>query len=221
MQKTDADFLSFREAEGLVVAADEEWACMILIGIHTGLRLGELRALRWQDVYLKERRIVVRQAVSRGEVGPPKSGRTRDVDLSESAWKALTTQRHLRGPLVFCDMDGQMLTKGACKWPLWRACKRAGLGRRIGWHVLRHTFASLLVMKGVPIKTVQELLGHSTIEMTERYAHLSPNVKRDAVSKLDEASPQEPDEQPNQIKSMQRQSINNWCSGGAGDREVP
>lgn len=202
VQKTEADFLTFQEALNLVAAADEEWACMILIGIHTGLRLGELRALRWQDVYPKERRIVVRQAESRGEVGPPKSGRTREVNLSESAWKALTAQRHLRGPLVFCDMHGQMLTKGACKWPLWRACKRAGLGRRIGWHVLRHTFASLLVMKGVPIRTVQELLGHSTIEMTERYAHLSPNVKQDAVAKLDEAPPQESDKHPNQVDAV-------------------
>lgn len=70
------------------------------------------------------------------------------------------------------------------KWPLWRVCKRAGL-RRIGWHVLRHSFASHLVMKGVPLKVVQELLGHATMEMTMRYAHLSPNVGRDAVKLLD------------------------------------
>ena len=138
---------------------------------------------------------MVRQAVARGEIGPPKSGKARQVDLSETAWKALSAHRHLRGPYVFCDMDGEMVSKGACRWPLWRACDRAKLGRRIGWHALHHTFASHLVMRGVPIRTVQELLGHSTIEMTERYAHLSPDVKRDAVSKLDEAPPQGQDNQ--------------------------
>ncbi len=81
-----------------------------------------------------------------------------------------------------------MLKKNECKHPLWRACRRAGL-RRIGWHVLRHTFASHLVMRGVPLKAVQELMGHATIDMTMRYAHLSPHVAREAVKVLDAPAP--------------------------------
>jgi integrase len=53
------------------------------------------------------------------------------------------------------------------------------------WHVLRHTFASHLAMRGAPLKAIQELLGHATIEMTMRYAHLSPQVGIDAVALLD------------------------------------
>jgi len=53
------------------------------------------------------------------------------------------------------------------------------------WHVLRHTFASHLVMRGAAMKVVQELLGHATMEMTTRYSHLSPDVPRHAVKLLD------------------------------------
>jgi len=81
------------------------------------------------------------------------------------------------------------LLRAETKHPLRRACKRAGL-RQIGWHVLRHTFASHLVMRKAPIKAVQELMGHSTIVMTERYAHLSPDVRKDAVRLLDRPVPQ-------------------------------
>ena len=89
---------------------------------------------------------------------------------------------------MFSAEDGLMLPRGATKWPLWSSAKAAGL-RRIGWHVLRHTFASHLVMRGAPLKTVQELMGHSTIEMTMRYAHLSPDARRQAVELLDVREP--------------------------------
>ncbi len=182
--KPEFDFLTFEEAARLVEAADGEWKCMVLLAQRAGLRQGELLALRWEDVDLVAGRLLIRQSVTRGVVTEPKSGKGREVPLSEDARKALKAQRHLRGPLVFCTDDGRMLGKHECKHPIWRACKRAGL-RRIGWHVLRHTFASHLVMRGVSVKAVQELLGHATLDMTMRYAHLSPNVPREAVKLLD------------------------------------
>jgi integrase len=189
VKEADFDFLTFQEADAVLAGGDDgEWRTMILVAIKTGLRQGELLALRWSDLDLVAGRIVVRRAVARGIVGTPKSGKSREVPLSPEALSALKAHRHLRGELVFCDGDGGMLTKGQCKHPLWRACKRAGL-RRVGWHVLRHTFASHLVMRNAPLKAVQELLGHASITTTMRYAHLSPDARRDAVSLLDERHP--------------------------------
>lgn len=156
---------------------------MVLVASRTGLRFGELLALRWLDVDLEAGRLMVRRAVARGVVGTPKNGRSREVGLSKQPLAALRGHPR-RGALVFSAEDGSMLPRGATKWPLWSSAKAAGL-RRIGWHVLRHTFASHLVMRGAPIKTVQELMGHSTIEMTMRYAHLSPDARREAVELLD------------------------------------
>jgi site-specific recombinase XerD len=76
------------------------------------------------------------------------------------------------------------MTRDMVKRVMPLACRRAGL-RTVRFHVLRHSFASQLVMAGVPLKVVQELLGHSTIEMTMRYAHLAPAMHQEAVAKLD------------------------------------
>jgi integrase len=182
--QTKFDFLDFEEADRLLAGADPDWRAMIMVALKTGLRQGELLALKWDDVDLFAGRLVVRRNLSRGEITTPKNGKTREIPLGNDVGAALNRHRHLRGDLVFCKAGGTTLTKGGTKHPLWRACKRAGL-RRIGWHVLRHTFASHLVMRKAPMKAVQELMGHSTIAMTERYAHLSPDVRKDAVRLLD------------------------------------
>jgi integrase len=182
--KPEFDFLTFEEADRLVAAVEGEERTMILVALRTGLRFGELLGLRWQDVDLVAGRIVVRQSIVMGKVGTPKSGHAREVPLGEDVLKALKSHRHLRGQLVFCDMGGNILTQGEPRYWIERACRKAQL-RQVGWHVLRHTFASHLAMRGAPLKAIQELLGHATIQMTMRYAHLAPEVARDAVRLLD------------------------------------
>lgn len=177
-------FLSFGEAERLVAATEDAWQSLVLLALRTGLRMGELRALRWMDLDLVNGRVMVRQAVWRHTVGTPKSGKSGEVPLSEETVSALKASRHLKGELVFCRPDGTMLSLENMRWILWRACNCIKLPR-MGWHVLRHTFASHLVMRGAPLKAVQELLEHSDMKMTMRYAHLSPDARRDAVSLLD------------------------------------
>ena len=184
LPEQEFDFLSFEEAERLIDAAPGESQMMILLALRSGLRLGELLALRWQDLDLKAGRIFVRRNWVKGKIGTPKSGKAREVDLGDDAINALKRHRHLRGELVFCQADGSMLTIGEPRWYIRRACKLAGI-REVGWHVLRHSYASHLVMRGAPLKAVQDLLGHATIQMTMRYAHLSPAAKRDAARLLD------------------------------------
>ncbi len=180
------DFLTFEEAERLVTSAEPEWRVMILTALKTGMRHGELMELRWNpDVNLDLGLIKVSRAMFLGKVGTPKNSKPRDIPMGQQLKAELTDYgRQRRGNLVFSNERGEPLTAAQCRAPLDRACKAAGL-RHISWHVLRHTFASHLIMRGAPIRVVQELLGHSTITMTMRYSHLSPEAKHDAVRLLD------------------------------------
>lgn len=182
---SEDEFLTFDEAERLVAAASPEWQPMISVALKTGLRVGELLALRWADVDVVAGQLIVRRTLWKGEEGVPKGGRHRPVPLSDAAVAVLKAHRHLRGPYVFCDEAGARLTHSIVKDVVPQACLRAGLAKRITWHGLRHSFASHLVMRGASLKAVQELLGHESIEMTLRYSHLTPDVRRSAVQLLD------------------------------------
>lgn len=183
-QEPEIEFFGFEEADRLIGSAAPEWRTMIIVAVRTGLRIGELIGLRWEDVDLHTGQLHVRQAVALDRIGTPKSGKSRKLPLSREALDALKAHRHLRGELVFCADDGRMLRRNQCRRPLWAACRRAGL-RRIGWHVLRHTFASHLAIRGASLQVIQQLLGHATLEMTLRYAHLTPAAHQEAISLLD------------------------------------
>jgi integrase len=178
-------WLTPEEAARLTGAANDQWRVMVFTGLRAGLRLGELRALRWQDVDLDGGQIVVRQAAWENEVGTPKGGRAREVMLGEEIRAALAKHpRRLRCELVFPGQDGGLLDTSGCVWALRRIGTAAGLGH-VGWHVLRHTFASHLVQRGVKIMVVRDLLGHADIRTTMRYAHLAPDAGRSEVRLLD------------------------------------
>jgi site-specific recombinase XerD len=91
--------------------------------------------------------------------------------------------KHINSEYVFYREDGSKLLASTIRKPFEQALKRAGI-KGASFHTLRHTFASYLVMSGVDIRTVQELLGHKSLEMTMKYAHLSGSHKRAAVEQL-------------------------------------
>ncbi len=181
------DFLTFEEFSRLLDAmeADAERRALLLAAGEAGLRQGEIIALEWGDVDLVAGTLTVRRSSWRGHVGSPKSGRDRKIPLTKRLRAALKAARQLRSDLVFCYPDGKPLTRSAIEAAFRYACKRAGL-RRIGSHVLRHTFCSHLAMKGAAPKAIQDLAGHSTLAMTLRYMHLAPSALREAIGLLDD-----------------------------------
>ena len=177
------DFLSRDEAVCLIEAAQEEpWRAMITVALHTGLRIGELVALDWSDVDCEAGLLTVRRSAFRRHIVSTKSNRIRHVPLTSEAREALRTIERPPGP-VFRRSDRAIDDQVARRF-LTTLGPQLGFSR-LGWHMLRHTFASQLVTAGVSIKAVQELLGHSDVRTTMRYAHLAPSALRDAVRVLE------------------------------------
>lgn len=176
-------FLDFEEAGRLAAALSGQVRVMIVVALNTGLRIGEIIALRWSDLDLKAKRMTVQRTDYYGIEDVPKSGEFREIPLNERVAAALSEHRHLRSKRVFCHPDGSAIKYRQCGAMIEHACRAAGI-RAVTWHVLRHTFASHLVQHGVSIKAVQELLGHGDITTTMRYAHLAPGIKDEAVATL-------------------------------------
>jgi integrase len=147
---------------------------LILFAINTGLRCGDLLDLTWEETDIGEKRLSLIMGKTR---------RRLEVPLNETALAILTRKQAVQhGPYVFYNpVTGDRFhdLKGGFNAVL----KRAGL-TGITWHTLRHTFASRLTRSGVDLVTVMELLGHSTINTTMRYAHSNHETKARAVAQL-------------------------------------
>lgn len=178
-------FLDDGECDDLLADHAEPLAhLMILTALRTGMRLGELCGLSWEDVDIQNNILTVKHSFVRGEMSSQKSNKIRHIPLTADLAFALRKSARPQG-LVF-QINEKPITGYAASEMLGRACIRSGI-RHIGWHKLRHTFASQLVARGVNLRSVQELLGHSTIQMTERYVHLAPSSLRQAMSVLEES----------------------------------
>ena len=184
-------FLSATEETKLLAALQKEWAQHVpafLVSIHTGMRAGEQFQLKWRDVSL-ERRLV--------SLPKTKSGKARHIPLNAVACNALLERKraqqdqaanqkekgkeHADQVYVFRDA-GRDPQHNYRRW-FNEALTDAKI-KDYSWHCNRHTFASRLVMAGVDLRTVAELMGHNSIQMTMRYAHLAPQHNRAAVDLL-------------------------------------
>jgi integrase len=174
------------------------WYPMLLTAARTGMRLGELRALKWENVDLHSRLIIVSQAMSRNVLSTTKSGKSREVHMSQhltDTLRALQLQRRKEAmaaglseiaEFVFLTHAGTQLDEANFRKDVfWRALSLAGL-RRVRFHDFRHSFGSLLIEQGEDLNYVKEQLGHHSITLTvDVYGHRFRDDRR-AVDALDQ-----------------------------------
>jgi integrase len=168
VQRRPPAFLLPEQIEKVLQVIDNEfWAFVFKIFIYTGMRLSEVANLYWRDIDLRRGVITVRKA---------KNYQARIIPIHPKLREGIEKRVPAVGKVV-----------PYCKDYIYHKIK--GYLRKAGFsnmrvHDLRHTFASLMVMAGVDLKTVQELLGHQDYRTTEIYAHLAPNHLHDAIKKL-------------------------------------
>lgn len=144
--------------------------------LFTGMRRGEFFNLKWADCDLDRKDKVV---TVRGKTG------RRHVVVNDDAALAFERLKELSGDKTFVVPDHNEFPDAVRDWRTWFevATRKAGI-RDFKFHDLRHTFASRLAMKGVDIRTIQELMGHKSIVMTMRYSHLSSDHRQKAAAKI-------------------------------------
>jgi integrase len=202
----EAQTLTVEQAERLLeVAHGSHLDALLILALTTGMRRGELLALRWDDVDFKQSLVSVHRTMTRvgGYVyveGEPKTRSSRRrIVLPSVALEALKDHRERqeqvrlkagdtwqgRG-LVFCDGSGGFFSPDVVLYSFGKLLSEIGLPH-MRFHDLRHSAATILLVAGVHPKVVQERLGHSTIAMTlDVYSHVLPSMQQEAAGKIDD-----------------------------------
>ena len=175
-------YLSKDESQVLVNACDTHLKPIVVTALNSGMRKGEILTLKWHNIDLKHGFVLLDRT---------KNGERREIPINGTLKESLESlysgtkerPRRVDIPYVFYDPKSEKPYQNV-KRSFNSACRRAGI-KDFRFHDLRHTFASQLVMAGADLTTVRELLGHKTLTMTLRYAHLAPSHKAKAVSLLD------------------------------------
>jgi integrase/recombinase XerD len=166
---------------------------LFMVAYDAGLRLSEILNLRLDDI--DSRRMVIRVRQGKGRKDRYARLSSGLLELLREYWRA--------------DRPEELLFPGACKHKrydlatpghiLKKLCRRAGITKRVSMHTLRHSFATHLLEAGTDLRVIQQMLGHSNIQTTCLYTHISVDQQRDAPSLmefLDDAAETESDQQP-------------------------
>ncbi len=172
-RKIEIRILTREEAERLIDVAPDHLKPIIVIALNTGMRRGEILNLRWNDIDFDKYYIFIKEA---------KSGVARKVPMNSLVAETLKDIKR-ESNFVFYNPKKRDRRKNVYT-AFKSACRKIGIPD-FRFHDLRHTAATLMVMGGVDLVTVKEILGHSRIEMTMRYAHPTPENKRKAIAVLE------------------------------------
>lgn len=212
LKKKDIKFFTLEEQDRFMDAiVGDKLEIAFVLALSTGMRIGEILALRWKDVDLREGVIRVTQSLNRIKIHDPKSKKKtelcfqetktksgrRSIPLPENVLMELKAyklkQQHEQSnvislfsdnDLVVCTELGNPVEPRNLMRSFYRIIKAAKIPKT-NFHSLRHTFASRALEVGIPPKVVQEMLGHSTIVMTlDTYSHVIPDMKKDAAAKI-------------------------------------
>jgi integrase len=244
------EFLTREEARHFLETAKEirpKRYPLFLTAVRAGLRLGELVALEWDDIQFgadeddANRFLMIRRNLVRGRLTSPKGRKARRVDLSRDLRRALMDLRDSRTlqaiekgqfdedgggkipKLVFPSRTGRYLNGSNLYHRDFLPCLQAAGLRRVTFHALRHTFASLLIQKGASLAYVKEQMGHSSIQVTvDTYGHLIPGGNIAWVDALDEqTSPQQnatPAQQADGLLIVKARQVIEKNGAGEGNR---
>ncbi|MCM8758454.1 MAG: site-specific integrase [Candidatus Omnitrophica bacterium] len=171
-------YLTKEEENKILEVCPDVLKPIILIALNTGMRRSEIAKLRWQDIDFREKMITVYET---------KNNEKRHIPMNTIVFD--TINRIKEKPFsqyLFPGENGSHISPHHISHLFEKTVKKAGI-KDFRFHDLRHTFASRLVMNGVDLKTVQELLGHKSFNMTLRYSHLAPEHKRKAVEILEKS----------------------------------
>lgn len=207
-EKHDIAFLTPDQVKELMKAAEgSSIECMITVAVTLGLRRGELLALRWSDLSLEERRLSVRRTVAylkvdgtrqHIETEPKTTSSKRHITLPQIVVDALRAHRTRQlaakvksrdkwqeTDLVFCSHFGTYIHPPTLYRLFAQVVERAELPP-MRFHDLRHTAATVMLIRGIHPKVVQEMLGHSSIQITlNLYSHVIPTLQKSAMDELD------------------------------------
>jgi len=181
-------YLNNSEIEQLLESEQNPcWNLMILMALDTGMRIGEILALHWKDIDFELGTIYVRCSLSGTIITSTKTNKARMMPMSARLYRRLLEWREsIDSDLVFPSRQtGQSWSRSTVSAALQKRCNLLGL-ENVSWHTFRHTFGTRLSTGGAPFRAIQKLLGHKTIEMTERYSHVPDEVLRSAIDMLND-----------------------------------
>lgn len=224
MKKKDVKVFSKEEQQKFMdIIKGDRAELAFRLDLATGLRIGELLALRWCDIDLVNSTLKVNQSLNRIKVFDSKGNKSYNLDFGEVKTRsgnriipipenivnelklhkvkqrekeAVETDEGMDYKLVFCTSNGTPLEPRNLMRSFYRLSMKAGI-RGASFHCMRHTFATRALEAGINSKVVQEILGHSTISMTlDTYSHVMPDSKKDAAAKLNNLFERNENENP-------------------------